>query len=139
MRSPLIFNVFDTFQWRIQGGFLVARKPPPPAMIFFSQGVTPLLAPTFISHLHLRRSETPLETNSGYATAFHNRPTVIVNLPQCVLVSSLSPVRCVVRAGRQFSPGTTCTITEPSTTRSRATAVAPSGRHRPRRGRLRRS
>ena len=37
-------------------------------MIFFNQRVTPLLAPTLTSHLHLRRSETPLETNSGYAT-----------------------------------------------------------------------
>ena len=55
-------------QWRIQGGFLVARNPPPPTMICFNQGVTPLLAPTLTSHFHLRRSETPLETNSGYAT-----------------------------------------------------------------------
>ena len=30
--------------------------------------MTPLLAPTFISHLHLRLLETPLDTNSGYAT-----------------------------------------------------------------------
>ena len=37
-------------------------------MIFFNQGVTPLLALTLTSHLHLRRSETPIETNSGYAT-----------------------------------------------------------------------
>ena len=25
----------DAAQWRIQGGFLVARKPPPPAKNFF--------------------------------------------------------------------------------------------------------
>ena len=31
--------------------------------------MTPLLAPTFTSHLHLRLLVTPLETNSGYATA----------------------------------------------------------------------
>ena len=54
-------------QWRIQGGFLVARKPPL-GHDFLIRGVTPLLPPTFTSHLHLRRSETPLETNSGYAT-----------------------------------------------------------------------
>ena len=33
-------------QWRIQGGILVTRNPPPPAMHFFNQAVTPLLAPT---------------------------------------------------------------------------------------------
>ena len=54
-------------QWRIQRGFLVARNPPPDHN-FFIQGVTPLLAPTLTSHLHLRLLETPLETNSGYAT-----------------------------------------------------------------------
>ena len=56
-------------QWRIQGGFLVARKPPPSHDFLLIRGVTPLLAPTFTSHLHVRRSETPLQTNSGYATA----------------------------------------------------------------------
>ena len=55
-------------QWRIQVFFLVARTPTP-TMIFLSRRVTPLLAPTLNNHLHLRRSETPLETNSGYATA----------------------------------------------------------------------
>ena len=52
------------------GGFLVARKPAPCHDFFNQGGVTPLLAPTFTSHLHLRLLETPLETNSGYATAF---------------------------------------------------------------------
>ena len=42
----------------------------PPTMIFLNQGVTPLLAPTLTGHLHLRRSETPLQTNSGYATDY---------------------------------------------------------------------
>ena len=41
---------------------------PPLAMIFLIRGMTPLLALTLTSHLHLRRSETPLDTNSGYAT-----------------------------------------------------------------------
>ena len=31
--------------------------------------MTPLLAPTFTSHLHLRLLVTPIDTNSGYATA----------------------------------------------------------------------
>ena len=35
---------------------------------FFNQGVTPLLAPTFTSHLNLRLLETLRQTNSGYAT-----------------------------------------------------------------------
>ena len=39
---------------------LVARKPPPPAMMFLISEVTPLLAPTFTSHLDLRLMETPL-------------------------------------------------------------------------------
>ena len=51
------------------GFFFCLPGNPPPTMIFFNQGVTPLLAPTLTSHFHLRRSETPLETNSGYATA----------------------------------------------------------------------
>ena len=42
-------------------------------------GVTPLLAPTLTSHLHLRRSETPLETNSGYATDYHTSTYYSVN------------------------------------------------------------
>ena len=50
------------------GGFSGCQEPPPPAKIFLIREVTPLLAPTLTSHLHLRRSETPLETNSGYAT-----------------------------------------------------------------------
>ena len=37
--------------------------------VFLNQGATPLLAPTLTSHLYLRRSETPLDTKSGYATA----------------------------------------------------------------------
>ena len=44
-------------------------------MIFLIRGpVTSLLVPTLTRHLglHLRRSETPLETNSGYATV-HTR------------------------------------------------------------------
>ena len=57
-------------QWRIQGVFWLPGNPP--AMVFFLiRGVTPLLAPTLTSHLHLRRSETPLETNSGYVTAHY--------------------------------------------------------------------
>ena len=63
-------------QWRIQGGFLVARKPPPPGRDFFViRGLTPLLAPIFTSLLNLRLLETPLETNSGYSTA--KSPTVV--------------------------------------------------------------
>ena len=59
-------------QWRIQVFFLVARNPP--GHDFVNQWFdTVILAPTITSHLHLRRSETPLETNSGYATG--GRPT----------------------------------------------------------------
>ena len=57
-----------SWQWRIQGSFLVARKHPPPGHDFFViRGVTPLRAPNFTSLLNLRLLETPLETNSGYA------------------------------------------------------------------------
>ena len=56
-------------QWRIQGGFLVVRKPPPAMIFFLIREFTSLHAPTFTSHLNLRLLETPLETNSGYATA----------------------------------------------------------------------
>ena len=49
------------WQWRIQGGFVVARKPPPPA---------------FTSHLNFRLLETPPETNSGYATGWGCETTV---------------------------------------------------------------
>ena len=51
------------------GGFSGCLETPPPRPWFFlNQGVTPLLAPTLTCHLHLRLSETPLQTNSGYAT-----------------------------------------------------------------------
>ena len=51
------------------GGFSGCPETPPPAMIFFLiRGFTSLHAPTFTSHLNLRHLETPLETNSGYAT-----------------------------------------------------------------------
>ena len=50
------------------GGFSGCPETPP-AMIFFNQGVTPLLSPTFISHLNLRLLETPL------------RPTLDTPLP----------------------------------------------------------
>ena len=54
------------------GGFSGCPETPPPATMFFLfRGVTPLLAPTLTSHLHLRLLETPLDTNSGYATAAH--------------------------------------------------------------------
>ena len=56
-----------TIQWRIQGGFLVARKPPWP-YFFYRSGVRPLPAPTFTSHLNLWLLETSLETSSGYAS-----------------------------------------------------------------------
>ena len=48
------------------------EPPPPPDHYFFNQGVTPLLAPTLTGHLHLRRSEIPLQTNSGYATDLYS-------------------------------------------------------------------
>ena len=44
---------------------------PPSAMICFNQRGDTVLAPTLTSHFHLRRSETPLETNSGYTTAMY--------------------------------------------------------------------
>ena len=44
------------------------ETPPPPGHDFFNQAVTPLLAPTFTSHLNLPLLEKNLETNSGYAT-----------------------------------------------------------------------
>ena len=50
------------------GGFSGCPETPP-AMIFLIRGFTSLHAPTFTSHLNLRLLETPLETNSGYATA----------------------------------------------------------------------
>ena len=52
-----------------RGVFWLPGNPPPQAMIFFKQGVTPLLTPTFTSHLNLRLLETPPDTTSGYATA----------------------------------------------------------------------
>ena len=68
-------------QWRIQGGFLVARKPPRLCFFFKSGGDTVILAPTLTSHLHLRRSETPPETNSGYATDTCVRVHTSIYLP----------------------------------------------------------
>ena len=56
------------WQWRIQGGFWLPGNPP--GNFVLNQGVTALLAPTFTSHLDLRFLETPLETNSGYATSW---------------------------------------------------------------------
>ncbi len=51
------------------GGFSGCPEPPPPGHDFFLiRGFTSLHAPTFTSHLNLRLLETPLETNSGYAT-----------------------------------------------------------------------
>ena len=51
------------------GGFSGCLETPPPGHDFFSiRGFTSLHAPTFTSHLNLRLLETPLETNSGYAT-----------------------------------------------------------------------
>ena len=41
------------------GGFLGCPETPLPAMICFKSGVTPLLAPTFTSHLNFRLLETP--------------------------------------------------------------------------------
>ncbi len=72
-------------QWRIQGGFLVARKPPP-AMIFFKlEGLHPYMhAPTFTSHLNLRLLETPLETNSGYATAQWTKINITAQMTDAV-------------------------------------------------------
>ena len=52
----------------VSRGFSGCPEPPPPTMIFLFRGVTPLLAPTLTSNLHLRLLETSLETNSGYAT-----------------------------------------------------------------------
>ena len=53
------------------GFFSGCPEPPPPVMIFFNQGVTPLLAPTFTSHLNLRLLEPPLrptlDTSLRYA------------------------------------------------------------------------
>ena len=53
------------------GGFSGCPETPPPAMIFLIRGFTSLHARTFTSHLNLRLLETPLETNSGYATAVY--------------------------------------------------------------------
>ena len=52
-----------------RGVFWLPGNPPPPGHDFFLiRGFTSLHAPTFTSHLNLRLLETPLETNSGYAT-----------------------------------------------------------------------
>ena len=59
------------------GGFSGCPETPQPTMIFFIQGVTSLLAPTLTSHLHLRLLETPLDTNSGYATGFPKTITTL--------------------------------------------------------------
>ena len=72
-----------TTQWCIQGGFLVARKSPPPAMIFLNQAVTPLLTPAFTSNLNLRILETPM------------RPTL--DRPLCARIFSVSHV-CELRS-----------------------------------------
>ena len=78
-------------------------------------GVTPLLAPIFTSLLNLRLLETPLETNSGYATAFHHkvslsprhlRPAVILNTscPTLKIVLLLSSHdSCTLSTGLTFS------------------------------------
>ena len=59
----------------VSRGFSGCPEPPPPRPGFFLiRGVAPLLAATLTSHLHLRRSETPLEPNYGYATALHRTP-----------------------------------------------------------------
>ena len=50
-----------------RGVFWLPGNPPTPAMIFLNQGVTPLLTPTFTSHLNVRLLETPLDTTSGYS------------------------------------------------------------------------
>ena len=55
----------------VSRGFSGCPETHPPTIIFLIRGVTPLLAPTLTSQLHLRRSETPLDTNSGYATGLH--------------------------------------------------------------------
>ena len=51
------------------GGFSGCPETPPGHDFFLIRGFTSLHAPTFTSHLNLRLLETPLETNSGYATA----------------------------------------------------------------------
>ena len=73
--TPLLYTshvklfVLATFTSSVSRGFSGCPENPP-ARIFLIRGVTPLLAPTLTRHLHLRRSETPLEPNSGYATAY---------------------------------------------------------------------
>ena len=72
---------------------MVARKPLPPAMIFFNyRGLTSLHAPTFTSHLNLRLLETPLETNSGYATEAYESP---FTAHHCSL--TVTPNKCCLR------------------------------------------
>ena len=46
-------DMLKNIQWRIQGGFLVARKPPPSCFFFKSTLMTPLPAPTLTSPLNL--------------------------------------------------------------------------------------
>ena len=57
-----------------RGVFWLPGNPPPPALIFLIRGMTPLLAPILTSQLHLRHSETPLETNFGYTTGVFTLP-----------------------------------------------------------------
>ena len=53
-----------------RGVFWLPGNPPPlPAMIFFNQGGDTVTGTDLHLPLHLRVLETPLETNSGYATA----------------------------------------------------------------------
>ena len=67
---PIYPSYFLTYQWRIQGGFLVARKPPPPTMIFFNQRGDTVTGTDPDRPLTFATFGNPLQTNSGYATAY---------------------------------------------------------------------
>ena len=51
-----------------RGVFWLPGTPPPPAMIFINQGGDTVSGTDLHLPLHIRVLETPLETNSGYAT-----------------------------------------------------------------------
>ena len=75
---PLSTTACDLESVAYPGGGGSGCPETPPAMIFLIRGFTSLHAPTFTSHLNLRLLETPLETNSGYATG--NRRLGVFNV-----------------------------------------------------------
>ena len=69
--------LLESLEWSpvaYPGGFSGCPEtaPPPSHTFFFNQGVRALLAPTFTIHLDFRLLETPLDSNSRYASVLHS-------------------------------------------------------------------